>query len=90
MRRLFIVSTKKLGGRTYRNIPESRRRRHVFFLDNSSTDFETIRRHFMRQLDDTFILSEALEVFFKDTDILAKNLQGYKENHIPIINRLKK
>ena len=29
-RRLFIVTTKKLGGRTYRNIPECCRRRHVF------------------------------------------------------------
>ena len=56
----------------------------------------------MRQRDDTFILSEALEGFFKVTDILAKALKGYKENilakalkgykenHIPIINRLKK
>ena len=26
---------------------------------------------------------------FKDTEILAKNLKGSKENHIPIINRLK-
>ena len=43
----------------------------------------------MRQLDDNFILSEALEGFFKDTEILAKILKGYKENHIPIINRLK-
>ena len=41
----------------------------------------------MRQRDDTFILSEALEGFL---DILAKALKGYKENHIPIINRLKK
>ena len=24
-----------------------------------------------------------------DTEILAKTLKGYKENHIPIINRLK-
>ena len=45
---------------------------------------------FLRQRDDTLILSEALEGFFKDTDILAKALKGYKENHIPIINRLKK
>ena len=44
----------------------------------------------MRQRDDTFILSGALEGFFKDTDILDKALKGYKENHIPIINRLKK
>ena len=44
----------------------------------------------MEQLDDTFILSEALEGVFKGTEILAKNLKGYKENHIPIINRLKK
>ena len=53
------------------------------------TFFETTRRHFMRQLDDTFILSEALEWDFKDTEVLAKNLKGYKENHITIINRLK-
>ena len=26
---------------------------------------------------------------FKDTELLAKNLKGYKENHIHIINRLK-
>ena len=82
MSRLLLLQ-RNLVGRTYRNIPESHRRRHVF-LDNSSTDFETIRRHFMRQLDDTFILSEALEGV-----LLAKNLKGYKENHIPIINRLK-
>ena len=44
----------------------------------------------MRQLDDTFILSEALEGGFKDLEILAKNLKGYKENLIPIINRFKK
>ena len=37
----------------------------TFFGDNSSTDFETIRRHFMRQRDDTFILSEALEGFLR-------------------------
>ena len=43
----------------------------------------------MKQLDDTFILSEALEGVFKGTEILAKNLKGYKENHIPIINKLK-
>ena len=30
MRRLFIVTTKRLGGRTHRNIPECRRRRHFF------------------------------------------------------------
>ena len=29
--RLFIVTTKKPGGRTHRNIPECRRWRHVFF-----------------------------------------------------------
>ena len=29
------------------------------------------------------------DIVLKDTEILAKNLKGYKENHIPIINRLK-
>ena len=33
----------------------------------------------MRQLDDIFILSEALEGFFKNTDILAKNLKDIKK-----------
>ena len=84
MRRLFIVTTKK-----HQNIPKYTGMSPMatsFFLDNSSTDFKTIRRHFMRQLDDTFILSEALEEFLRT---LAKNLKGYKENHKPIINRLK-
>ena len=70
--RLFIFTTKKLGGRTYRNVADG----DMFF--------ETTRRQILRQLDDTFILSEALEGFM-DTEILAKTLKGYKENHIPII-----
>ena len=39
----------------------------------------------MRQLDDTFILSEALEGLYGYSDI-GQTLKGYKENHIPIIN----
>ena len=39
MRRPFIVTSNKLGGRTYRNIPESRRRRHVFLRQLVVTAF---------------------------------------------------
>ena len=43
---------------------------------DGDTFFETTRRqilrHSIRQLDDIFILSEALEGFFKNTEILAK------------------
>ena len=58
MRRLFIVTTPE-HTEIYLMSPKATR----FFLDNSSTDFETIRRQFMKQFDDTFILSEALERF---------------------------
>ena len=63
---------------------------------DGDTFFETTRRQILRQFGDTLRDNSTTPLFlvrhlkgFMDTEIMAKTLKGYKENHIPIISRLK-